>query len=154
MQALKEFRSQAQGLSDLLNYAALIDSGVVQNKDGSIMVGYFYRSNDITCSTDDERNYLTARINAALARLGNGFVTWHDAVRIPDNYYPSADKNYFPDPVSKLIDDERRKRFESEDSHFVTEYVLVISYMPPLRASSKLNDMLWQEQEGVAKKYC
>lgn len=152
MQALKEFRSQAQGLSDLLNYAALIDSGVVQNKDGSIMVGYFYRSNDITSSTEDERNYLTARINAALARLGNGFVTWHDAVRIPDNYYPSADKNYFPDPVSKLIDDERRKRFQSEDSHFVTEYVLVISYMPPLRASSKLNDMLWQEQEGVAKK--
>ena len=43
MQAIKEFRSQAQGLGDLLNYAALIDSGVVQNKDGSIMVGYFYR---------------------------------------------------------------------------------------------------------------
>lgn len=152
MQSLKEYRSQAQGLSDLLNFAALIDSGVVQNKDGSIMVGYFYRAEDITSSTEDERNYLTARVNAGLARLGNGFVTWHDAVRMPDNFYPTIDKSYFPDPVSRLIDANRRTRFKSEDSHFVTEYVMIVSYMPPLRASSKLNDMLWQDQEGIERK--
>lgn len=152
MQALKEYRSEAKGLSDLLNFAALVDSGLVQCKDGSFLIGYFYRADDIASSTADERNFLTARINAALAKFGNGWATWHDANRLPDNYYPSEDKNYFPDPVSKLIDKKRREAFEREDSHFVTENVMIISYMPPYKAASKLNDLLWKDEEGTTKK--
>jgi hypothetical protein len=41
MHALKRYRDQAQGLPDLLDWAALIDSGVVQGKNGSLMAGYF-----------------------------------------------------------------------------------------------------------------
>ena len=33
---LREFRSTAKGLPDLLNYAAVVDDGVVLNKDGSL----------------------------------------------------------------------------------------------------------------------
>lgn len=47
MLALETYRKKAKGLPDILNYAALVDSGVVMNKDGSIMVGYFYRGDDI-----------------------------------------------------------------------------------------------------------
>jgi type IV secretion system protein VirB4 len=85
--ALKPFRSRAAGLPDLLNWAALIDDGIVQGKDGSLLAGWFYRGPDIASSTDDERNWLTGRINAALARLGSGWATWVEAapscVRLP-----------------------------------------------------------------------
>jgi hypothetical protein len=37
--ALKPFRSRAAGLPDLLNWAALIDDGIVQGKDGSLLAG-------------------------------------------------------------------------------------------------------------------
>ena len=37
MLALKMFRNQAAGVADLLNWAALFEDGVVQNKDGSFL---------------------------------------------------------------------------------------------------------------------
>jgi len=39
MQSLRPFVSQAQGMNDLLNWAAVIDEGIVQGKDGSLMAG-------------------------------------------------------------------------------------------------------------------
>ncbi|RZA08974.1 MAG: hypothetical protein EOO68_01400 [Moraxellaceae bacterium] len=152
MLALETYRKKAKGLPDILNYAALVDSGVVMNKDGSIMVGYFYRGDDIGSATNDERNYITNRVNAALSRFGNGWVSWHDAARIADNYYPESERNHFPDPISKLIDDHRRQGFQQEGGHYVTEYVMVISYMPPLRVSSKVNDLIWRDDANMPKK--
>ena len=40
---LKEFRSQAQGLPDLLPWAALIDNGVVLTKSGGLLAGFEFR---------------------------------------------------------------------------------------------------------------
>jgi type IV secretion system protein VirB4 len=93
--ALKTFRGRAAGLPDLLNWAALIGDGIVQGKDGSLLAGWFYRGPDIASSTDDERNWLTGRINAALARLGSGWVTWVEAVRLPASGYPAAELSPF-----------------------------------------------------------
>ena len=96
MLALKHFREKAAGVSDLLNWAALIDDGIVLCKDGSLLAGYFYRGRDTASATDAERNHLTTRVNTALARLGNGWVTWHDAVRLPAGDYPAPSDSDFP----------------------------------------------------------
>ena len=127
MLALKPFRSRAAGLPDLLNWAALIDDGIVQGKDGSLLAGWFYRGPDIASSTDNERNWLTGRINAALARLGSGCATWVEAVRLPASGYPHADLSYFPDPVSRLVDEERRRQFMRERLHYESEYTLLVN---------------------------
>ena len=71
MQALKSYRGQEPAVSDLLDYAALVDEGIVQCKSGYFLAGYFYRGIDITSATVNERNYITARMNTALAKLGN-----------------------------------------------------------------------------------
>src|SRR5579862_4439494 len=84
---LKPFEDRSAGLADLLQWAALVDSGIVQGKDGSLLAGFFYAGKDIASSTDEERNYITQRVNSALARLGTGWVTWHDAVRMPAPAY-------------------------------------------------------------------
>ena len=139
MLALKTFRSRAAGLPDLLNWAALIGDGIVQGKDGSLLAGWFYRGPDIASSTDDERNWLTGRINAALARLGSGWVTWVEAVRLPASGYPAAELSHFPDPVSRLIDEERRRQFLRERLHYESEYALLVQYTPPLRRKHFLN---------------
>ena len=79
---------RAPGTADLLGYAALIDDGLVLCKDGSLLAGFFFRGPDQESATPDEPNYLTARVNAALSRLGSGIALWIDAVRLPSAAYP------------------------------------------------------------------
>ena len=73
---LKQFRDRAKGTADLLNYAALVDDGLVLCKDGSLLGGFLYRGPDTASATPSELNYTTGRINAALARLGTGYALW------------------------------------------------------------------------------
>lgn len=40
MLKLKPFRSTIAGLPDLLNFAALIDEGIILGKDGSLLAGF------------------------------------------------------------------------------------------------------------------
>ena len=104
---LRPFKSKAPGLNDLLDWAAVIDDGLVQNKSGLLLAGWWYAPPDVASSTADERNALCVRINAALARLGSGWCYWIDLNRIDAAGYPPPEASHFPDPVSRMIDDER-----------------------------------------------
>jgi type IV secretion/conjugal transfer VirB4 family ATPase len=145
MLPLRLFRSTAPGLADLLNWAALIADGVIIGKDGSVIAAWFYRGPDIASSTDDERNALSARVNAALARLGSGWAIWVEAVRLPAASYPPPEASHFPDPVSRLVDAERRRQFEAEGQHFESEYALIVQFTPPLRRHSRIEDLIYDD---------
>ena len=145
MLALKTFRDKAAGVADLLNWAALFADGVVQNKDGSFLVAWYFQGPDIQSSTDSERDWLTGRINAALSRLGAGWATWTDAIRTPAATYPPPELSHFPDLVSRLVDEERRRQFMREGVHFESRYVLVLQYTPPLRRKSKIADLIYDD---------
>jgi type IV secretion system protein VirB4 len=142
---LKPFQDRAEGLADLLQWAALIDSGVVMTKDGALLAGFFYAGKDIASSTDEERNYITQRVNSALGRLGNGWVTWHDAVRMTAPAYSPREQSHFPDPITAAIDEERRRHFMSEGQHFESQYALTLMYTPPARRNTKLLDFLYDD---------
>ncbi len=145
MLALKPFRDKAAGVADLLNWSHLVAPGVVLGKDGSLIAGWFYRGPDIASSTDNERNWLTGRVNAALSRLGNGWATWVEAARLPASDYPPGELSHFPDPVSRLVDEERRRQFMREGVHYESEYALIVQYTPPLRRKSKLVDIIYDD---------
>jgi len=143
MLPLKVFRNTVRGVPDLLNWAALIGDGVVLGKDGSLLGGFWYRGDDIASSTEVERYNLTARVNAALSRFGDGWALWADAVRMPASAYPPREASHFPDPISRLIDEERRAQFMSEAAHFECEYALLLSYLPPLRRNRRVLDLMY-----------
>jgi len=142
---LAPFRSKAAGLPDLLNYAALVDEGIILGKDGSLLAGFFFRGDDAASATDGERNYLTALVNQYLARFGAGWAMWVDAARLPSPGYPSPELSHFPDPITALIDAERREMFERQDTHYETEYALVLQYLPPTRRDSKLGELVYDD---------
>lgn len=146
MLSLSLFRSKAAGLPDLLNYALLMDEGIVQGKDGSLMAGFFFRGDDAASATASERNYLTAMVNTYLARFGAGWAVWIDAARLSSPGYPAPNESHFPEPITALIDAERREKFEKEGSHFETEYALVIQYLPPLRRESKMGELVYDDE--------
>jgi len=145
MLALAPFRNKAAGLPDLLNYAALIDEGIVLGKDSSLLAGFFFRGDDAASATASERNYLTAMVNNYLARFDSGWAMWIDAARLASPSYPPPETCHFPDPITALIDAERRAMFEQESRHFETEYALVLQFLPPLRRESKLGELIYDD---------
>lgn len=138
MLSLKPFRSKAAGLPDLLNYAALIDTGTVLGKDGSLLAGFFFTPGDDASATNSERNYVTAQLNSYLSKFDSGWCMWVDAVRLPSPGYPAPSQSHFPDPISAMIDAERREMFVRDDVHYETEYALVLQYKPPLQRETEM----------------
>lgn len=127
MLKLSDFRNKARGLSDLLPYAALVGPGVVLNKDGSLTAAWEVRGQDTASSTPDELAYISAQFNQAVKLLGTGWALHMDAVRSSHAAYPERYKSAFPDRITQLIDDERRRYF-SRDKCYRTNTVLTVTY--------------------------
>ncbi|MBU2834724.1 conjugal transfer protein TrbE [Acidithiobacillus thiooxidans] len=136
---IKEFRDKDKTLPDLLNLACLVDSApilgepaaIALNKDGSLSMGFAFSGPDLESLSHESVNSLSAVINSALVRLEGGWASHISAIRSPADDYIPADDNHFADPVSQLIDDERRQQFEMEGAHFMTRYFCVLSWQTP-----------------------
>lgn len=142
---LKKHRSKAAGFSDLLNYAAVVDDGVIVGKNGSFMAAWLYQGEDNASSTDEQREMVSFRINQALSGLGNGWMVHVDAVRRPAPNYAEKTLSHFPDPVSAAIDEERRRLFESLGTMYEGYFVLTVTYFPPLLAQRKFIEMMFDD---------
>lgn len=129
---IKDYRSQAKGLPDLLPYAALIAPGVVLGKDGSFLAGWKISGPDTASSTDEELAWMARQVGAGIRLLGTGWMLHVDAVRQPHHAYPSEDAGFFPDAVTRLMDEERREYFGS-GLCYRTETILVVTYKPALQ---------------------
>src|SRR5260221_4330654 len=119
MMNLTEYRPKAQRLADYLPWAALVANGVILNKDGSFQRTAKFRGPDLDSATPAELVAITARLNNALRRLGSGWAIFIEAQRDPANRYPQSQ---FPDPVSRLLDEQRRAQFQEEGWHFESPY--------------------------------
>jgi type IV secretion system protein TrbE len=131
---LAEYRKKPQLLADYLPWACLIAPGVVLNKDGSFQRTAQYRGPDLDSATDGELVAVTARINNVLKRFGAGWALFFEARRQPSRDYPSTD---YPDPVSWLVDEERREAFQREGTHYETIYYLTFTWLPPAETQSR-----------------
>src|ERR1700728_5518428 len=98
-------RTRAHGLADLLLPFALIDDGMLLQQDGSLLAGWSYRGPDMMSAAAAEIDALSAGLNSVL-RLGSGWMVQCDAIRSRAPGYP--EQGAFPDPVTRVIDDERR----------------------------------------------
>jgi len=126
---LRKFRSRARGVSDLLPYAALIAPGIVLCKDGTFLAGFVAHGQDTASSTADELAFVSAQFNNAVKLLGSGWMLHVDAVRSIHHAYSRPEDSHFPDPVSQLIDDERRDFF-SGGVCYRTKTVVILSFKP------------------------
>ncbi|MDC9654350.1 transporter [Xanthomonas perforans] len=137
MNKLDVFRSKAKGLPDIMQFAALVDSGIIRCKNGAVMAGFFFRGEDLDSVTINSLNTKSEKVNRAVMQMGSGWVSWIEACRVTAPGYSAADKTHFPDEITKLIDAERRANFMKSDKHFETEYALIVQYMPPIRRQKK-----------------
>ena len=140
---LDHLKSRSRALPDLMNYATLVESGVVLGKDGSLIAGWYFRGQDLAAQTNVQLNALNTRLNDKFKRLGDGWTLHVDAVRRSTASYPSPEMVHFPDPVSQRIDSERRSQFVRDGDHFETIHAMVLHYLPPAVAQSHLEQMMY-----------
>ena len=145
MFSLAEYRRKAQSLADFLPWAALIAPGVILNKDGSLQRTARFRGPDLNSATPAELVGAAGRLNNALRRLASGWAIFVEASRNPAEDYPQST---FPDPVSALIDAERRAQFEEAGSHFESAYYLTFVFLPPAEETARAEAWLYEGRAG------
>ena len=138
---LAEYRKKSKMLADFLPWAALVAPGVVLNKDGSFQRSAQFRGPDLNSATAAELVGTTARLNNALRRLGSGWAIFVEASRVATQRYPQS---RFPDPVSNLVDAERRAQFEEAGAHFESAYYLTLLWLPPSEEASRAERWLYE----------
>ncbi len=142
---LKRFRSANAGVADLLNYAAMVDDGVIACKSGALMAAWFYTGTDNAQMTEDERDHVSIFLNRALLPLDDGWMLHIDAVRHEAPRYPDRSRSHFPDPVSQSVDEERRRFFEERGVMYEGYFVLTVTWLPPLLAERKAVELLFDD---------
>jgi type IV secretion system protein VirB4 len=139
MMSLQEYRTKSASLADFLPWVALVGLGVVLNKDGSFQRTARFRGPDLDSATPAELVAVTSRLNNALRRLGSGWAVFVEAQRTAAQAYPQS---RFPDPVSALVDRERREQFREEGAHFESGYYLTLLWMPPPEEAARAEGWL------------
>ncbi|WP_114911034.1 conjugal transfer protein TrbE [Acidibrevibacterium fodinaquatile] len=143
MMPLAEYSRRAQSLADFLPWAALVREGVILNKDGSFQRSAKFRGPDLDSATEAELVAITARLNNALRRLGSGWAIFVEAQRDFARGYPES---RLPDPVSALVDAERRAQFEEEGAHFESRYYLTLLWLPPADDAARAEAWLYENR--------
>ncbi len=138
---LAEYRRRPALLADWLPWAGLVAPGVVLNKDGALQRSARFRGPDLDSATQGELIATSARLNNALRRLGSGWALFIEAERQQAAHYPYSD---FPEPLSWLVDEERRAAFEGSGQHFESGYHLTFVYLPPEESRARAANMLYE----------
>lgn len=132
MLSLKGYRSHARGLADVLPYAFMVEDTVLVQKDGGLLAAWHLKGIDADSATPGDLERVSTMVNRALMQLNSGFAVFVNSVRTPVNAYHEKSAKHWPDPVSAMIDDERRESF-NQGKHFSSTVYLAISYTPPTR---------------------
>lgn len=143
---LKAYQNQQAGLADLLNFAAVVDDGVIVGKNGALMAAWLYAGQDKQRMSSESLELVSFRINQTLSRLGSGWMLHVDAVRHEVPHYSAPEQSFFPDDISRMVDEERRTFFESLDTLYDGYFVLTLSWLPPSSTERALVNLMFDDE--------
>ncbi|ETO94365.1 TPA: conjugal transfer protein TrbE [Legionella pneumophila subsp. pneumophila] len=142
---VKKHRSHTAGLVDLLNYAAVVDDGVIVGKNGSFMAAWLYHGEDNANTTDEAREMVSFRINQALSAMGSGWMVHVDAMRRAAPGYSARGYSHFPDPISMAVDEERRQLFEQLGTLYEGYFVITLTWYPPVLVQKRFVELMFDD---------
>ncbi|HDV6632468.1 TPA: conjugal transfer protein TrbE [Legionella pneumophila] len=142
---VKKHRSHTAGLVDLLNYAAVVDDGVIVGKNGSFMAAWLYHGEDNANTTDEAREMVSFRINQALSAMSSGWMVHVDAMRRAAPGYSARGYSHFPDPISMAVDEERRQLFEQLGTLYEGYFVITLTWYPPVLVQKRFVELMFDD---------
>ena len=104
------FKRHKEYLKYSMPYAKIFhEPAIVLNKDGSMQATFKYRGPDLNSAIKEQLGIITQQLNAAFQGLDTGWVLYFEAQRVASKNY--ATDVYFPDIITKAMDEERKKFF-------------------------------------------
>ncbi|HEY5864776.1 MAG TPA: hypothetical protein VI542_04365 [Candidatus Tectomicrobia bacterium] len=122
---IRTYRREPRKVGHLTFWDTLVSSGVLQQKDGSFLACLRFRGPDMSSAEEAALIAQATRLNALFRRLGSGWGLMTEARRGNVRDYPAC---AFPDPVSTLIDQERRMFFTTPGRLYETVMTLTLVY--------------------------
>jgi len=132
----------------LLDYYSLVDDGILLLANGSFLAAWEVRGPDMDALTIHHAWAMTAHLARQLS-LGTGSTLQADQIRA--EYQEYSPERPWPDPVSHLIDEERRAQFTATcaAANFQSSYYLCVSYQVPQGSGKKAQEWFF-ESDGVS----
>lgn len=140
------------GLAERVNWAAVVDDGVVVCKSGALMACWRYMGEDHGSASSEDVNAISRHLNNAVKRLGSGFMLHIDAVRQATPGYPEPQQNSFPDAVCRAIDEERRRLFSKLGTIYQSNFFVTLTWLPPSLKEEAAFKFLLEESDPSAPK--
>ena len=109
MMNLAEYRRSNTRLADFLPWAALVDEGIVLNKDGSFQRTAKFRGPDLDSAVPAELVAVAGRLNNALRRLESGWAIFVEAQRHSAGTYPPTRSPTWL-PLWSMLNEKRSSR--------------------------------------------
>lgn len=132
MLKLRNQRTFPQGVHHLIALSYSVGSGIVLTKDNALLAAFELQGHDLANMTPEERNLLTSRLSDVInQQFKAGWVIQFELIRKECPGYSALGNSAFPDPISKLIDAEKRLHAETEGAHYQSITVLTLRYKPP-----------------------
>jgi type IV secretion system protein VirB4 len=122
-------------LADALAWGAMLAPDLVVTKQAEFMTVLRYVPRDLASSSPEQLVAARKALNAAIRRFGRGWALWFECQRNESLAYDDAD---WPDPVSRLIDQQRRTLFTRPGTQFTTDCYVTLLYAPPADAVGRL----------------
>ena len=144
---MREYARKAKSYADLLPYAVRVSPDVILNVDGSLTATYAYRGEDLGSASAYSSAVLARRFNDAMKQFGPGWMFHFTSERRAAVGYPSG--SHFVDPTSAIIDEVRRVSYEQSRNHFVNDYYIDITYLPPEDSAGKAEQFLVEGQKDT-----
>ncbi len=149
--AQKKTVSNQGRISDVMPWAVLVAQGVILNKDGSLQQTLSFRGPDFSSSSSEHLIQVCARLNNACKRFGSGWVMYIEASRRREEAY--LEECEFPDPVSQLIEEERRDFFKASQQTYSSHYYFTLQFLPPEESTRRASDWFINKNYGVETAY-
>lgn len=108
---------------------------VVPTKQAELMACFQYLPRDAESSTEEQLIANRALLNSAIRRLSSGWAVWFEHQHFETTYY---DESEWPDPVSRMIDDQRRELFTTPGKQFADEFFISLLHAPPKDAEGRI----------------
>ena len=140
---IKEYQDEKNKLSTYIPWIAMIDEGVILNKNGTFQKTLKFRGYDLDSATIYELQNSNGRLNNILARFEGNWTMHIEARRVHSKEYESTEIENF---ALKLIDDERKSKFQS-GTYFESEYYLTLTYLTPVDTEKKLKNFFIEEEK-------
>lgn len=148
MYRLDRFMWKREPLKNTLPWARIINNpAIVINKDGTIQSTFRYRGPDLDSAIKEHLSIITQQLNSLFMSINTGWVLYFEAQRVPSTDYPEGLS--FVDPITKIMDDERKKFFSGKGTHFETTYYCTLYWSPPSDNEGRIREFV---VEGKTRK--